>query len=100
MTLRDEFESAVREAIRKCYDIRYPPTTFEQMISETHPVEVGKKLILAKDLQSGLRKLSKLGHLELSIESIMLQSRFSSLFNKQVKDLAKWRLDNVAEDPL
>ena len=65
------------------------------MIEREHPVEVGKKLVLSGDLQHGIRELGKLGHLELTIESIMLEDEFQGLFSPQELDAARFRLEDV-----
>lgn len=95
MSLRDEFDAQVRSAIGRCYDLGYTPTRFEQMIEAAHPVEVAKQLVVSGEFQHGIRELTKLGHQELTIEGIMLQDRFSSLFNRAELDAAAWRLANV-----
>ena len=96
MSLRDDFNSEVREAIRKCYEIGYMPTRFEQMIKQRHPVEVAKHLI-PNYPQYGFNKLVSLGRPELTIEAIMLKERFSSLFTEEELRAARWRLDNAGE---
>lgn len=95
MPLREQFESAIRAAIGASYELGYTPTRFEQMIEASHPVEVGKKLVLSGEMQHGIRELAKLGHLELTIESMMLEERFQPLFTQQELDVARWRLDQV-----
>lgn len=95
MTIRDEFEMATHAAINECFKFGYRPTYFIDMINKAHPVEVAKKLVLSGNEQAGFKKLVKMGKSELTIESIMLQSKFNSLFSKQELDAAKWRLGNV-----
>ncbi|MGQ2966372.1 hypothetical protein [Methylophilus sp.] len=95
MTLRDEFLAEIKSAVSKCYELGYAPTRFEQMIESNHPVEVAKKFVLSGEFQYGFKELNKLGKPELTIESIMLQPKFSSLFTFFELDAAKWRLANV-----
>ena len=95
MSLRDTFKADVMAAIERCYDIGYSPNIFKRMIEAQHPVEVGKKLVLSGEFQYGIKELSKLGHLELTIEHIMLDPKYRELFNREHLDAAKWRLDNV-----
>jgi hypothetical protein len=97
MSLRDEFDAAVRSATERCLDIGYHPNIFRQMIERQHPVEVGKRLVLSGELQHGIRELAKLNHLELTIESIMLQPEFGELFSSQELDAARWRLQHVRQ---
>ena len=95
MDLRDKFKAAVLSAVERCYDIGYSPNILKQMIEREHPVEVAKKLVVSGDLQYGIRELGKLGHLELSIENIMLEDEFEYLFTPQERDAARFRLDDV-----
>jgi hypothetical protein len=95
MSLRDEFEAEVRSAIGKCYELGYVPTRFEQMIESAHPVEVAKQLVVSGEFQHGIRELTKLGHQDLTIESLMQQERFSPLFTNAEVQAAVWRLANV-----
>ena len=95
MSLRDQFEAEVRSAIGKCYDLGYVPSRFEQMIESAHPVEVAKKLVVSGEFQHGIRELTRLGHQELTIEGIMQQEQFSSLFTNAEVQAAAWRLANV-----
>lgn len=94
MSIREEFTAEILSAIGRSKDLGYNPTIFQQMISRNHPVEVGKKLVISGEWQQGIKEMAKLGHLELTIESIMLQERFSSLFTLE-ELAAQWRLDNV-----
>lgn len=95
MQLRDEFKAEIQSAVRQCYELGYAPTRFEQMIENSHPVEVAKKFIISGEFQDGFKKLNNMGKAELTIESIMLQSKFSSLFSSQELEAARWRLNNV-----
>ena len=95
MSIRDRFKADVIAATEKCYDIGYSPNIFKQMIEAQHPVEVGKKLVLSGEFQHGIKELAKLGHLELTIESIMLDPKYEELFSKEHLEAARWRLDNV-----
>ena len=95
MSIRDDFDAHVRSSIGHCYDIGYTPTRFEQMINASHPVEVGKQLVISGDFQHGICELAKLGRLELTIESLMLQTQFSGLFTQEELSAAAWRLNNV-----
>lgn len=95
MTSREKFKAVVIAATERCYDFGYPPNIFRQMIASQHPVEVGKKLVLSGELQHGIRELAKLGHLEFTIESIMLQPEFEEPFTKQELEAAQWRLNDV-----
>lgn len=98
MDLRDQFKAKVISATEHCYVIGYSPNIFKQMIEANHPVEVGKKLVTSGELQHGIKELAKLDHLELTIESLMLEPQFKELFSAQELAAAKWRLDDVRKN--
>jgi hypothetical protein len=95
MGLREEFWAAVRSAVVQCYGLGYAPSRFEKMIESSHPVEVAKRLVISGDFQHGIRELTKLGRKDLTIESLMLEERFSPLFTNAERKAAAWRLANV-----
>lgn len=94
--LGGEFADRLREAIDQCRAIGYNPSRFEQMLnSTTSAVSLARKLVVSSELQDGLKRIAKLGKLELSMESIMLEEQFKPLFSDQLREAAKWRLDTV-----
>ena len=95
MNSRDKFYAAVSSAIEQAKDLGYNPTRFEEMIRNSHPVEVGKKLVVSGDFQLGIVGMAKLNRKDLTIESIMLLPEFSNLFTTDELAAAQWRLDNV-----
>jgi hypothetical protein len=94
--LSGEFADRLREAIDLCRGLGYSPSRFEQMLSSSgSAVSLARKLVISSELQDGLKRIAKLGRLELSMESIMLEEKFKPLFPDQVLEAAKWRLDSV-----
>ena len=94
--LSGEFADRLREAIDLCRGLGYSPVRFEQMLnSSPSAVSLAKKLVVSAELQDGLKRIAKLGRLELSMESIMLEEKFKPLFPDQLLEAAKWRLDAV-----
>lgn len=94
--LSGEFASRLREAIDLCRELGYSPSRFEQMLnSSPSAVTLAKKLAVSSEIQDGLKRIAKLGRLELSMESIMLEEKFKALFSDQVLQAAQWRLDTV-----
>lgn len=94
--LSGEFADRLREAIVLCRGLGYSPSRFEQMLnSSPSAVSLAKKLVVSSDLQDGLKRIAKLGRLELSMESIMLEEKFKPLFPDPVLQAARWRLDEV-----
>lgn len=96
MSIRDEFAAAILAAIKESKELGYNPTRFIEMIEQSHPVEIGKKLVVSGDLQSGIIQMAKMNRKDLTIESIMLKPEFSALFTSAELKAAQWRLDNVS----
>lgn len=94
-TLEQEFSAALRSAIRECYKLGYMPTRFEQMLDAADAVKVAKRLVTSGELQDGLKRIKRLGRLDLSMEQIMLEKRFSPLFTAQELQAAEWRLSQL-----
>ncbi|MCE2027446.1 hypothetical protein [Sessilibacter corallicola] len=95
MSLRDEFLSEIKSAVRQCYELGYAPTRFEKMITESHPVEVAKSFVVSGEFQYGFKELNKMGRPELTVEGIMSQDKYKTLFTPDELAAAKWRLKNV-----
>ncbi|SRR6266568_1257889 len=93
--IEEDFEVRIRAALRECHQLGYHPHDFEGMLSTASAARVAEKLVTSGELQVGLKRLAQMGRLDLSVESIMLESQFKPLFNIQLRDAARWRLDQV-----
>ena len=89
------FSRRVWEAIKESKELGYHPTYFIQMLENSDPVSVAKMLVKSGEIQEGLKRLSELGRCDLSIESIMLETEFDTLFSQEEKKAAKWRLSQL-----
>lgn len=92
MAINDDFKAEVESAIRQCCDLGYNPTRFQQMIHDQHPVTVAKRLVTSSEFQHGFKELNKMGRPELTVEGIMVQEKYKSLFTRSEIEAAKWRL--------
>lgn len=93
--LRQHFFNAINRSIEESKNLGYEPTIFLQMIQNKHPVEVVKRLVISGDMQTGFTNLIQLGRPELTIESILLEERFTTLFTNQEREAARWRLNQA-----
>jgi hypothetical protein len=93
--LSDQFAARIKDALAQCYALGYTPHRFEQMLKENGGVGLARKLVISGELQDGLISLKKLGRLDLSVEHIMLDAAFVSLFTKAERDAASWRLQQL-----
>lgn len=93
--VRAAFAEAISEAIRECHEFGYHPTKWEAMNRAQHPVEASIKLVQSPEFQDGFRKLLREGREHLTVEAIMLRPEFASLFNSQLLQAARWRLQSA-----
>jgi hypothetical protein len=93
--LEAEFEQRLYDAIRESISLGYSPARIETMLKNYGGVKLAKRLVVSGEIQSGIKTIKAMGHPELSIESIMLEPKFSSLFSEGERAAAQWRLDNA-----
>ena len=89
MNLEQELAIRFRDSILQSRLFGYTPSLFEKMLNEYGAVEVVKKLIKSSDQQSGFRRLVNEGRLDLTMEKIMLEKQFASLFTKDELEAAE-----------
>jgi hypothetical protein len=95
MSLENDFDQRLRDSIRATIALGYNPTGFTGLLDSYGGGGVAKRLVAPGDLQDGLKKIVAMGHPELPMESIMLESQFATLFSKGELAAARWRLDQV-----
>lgn len=93
--LEQSFDARVRAALLECHRLGYHPHDFEGMLASSTAVKLAERLVTSGELQTGLKRLAQMGHLNLSVEAIMLEPEFEALFKSPVRDAARWRLDQV-----
>jgi hypothetical protein len=92
-----DLDSWIDESIRVAKERGYIPTTFIGMRNRHGTKEAMRRLVLSGDIQSGFRKLRKLGLIEWSVEAGVC--RFPDDFpNKEVRDAAAWRLEQARSE--
>lgn len=90
--LAQEFSARVHAALLECHRLKYNPARFEQMLQTSDAVSLAKRLITSGELQDGLNTLKTLGRLDLSLEKMVLEPQFASLFTVQERAAADWQL--------
>jgi hypothetical protein len=68
---------------------------FHQMINEFGAIETAKRLLSTREIQTGLMKLWELHALDKSMEALVIQKKFSSLFCKDQLEEARRKLDEL-----
>ncbi|VWD38403.1 hypothetical protein BCO71033_04420 [Burkholderia contaminans] len=94
-TLSDQFTTRINDALAQCYALGYTPHRFEQMLRTYGGVGAARRLVVSSEIHEGLKSLKDLGRLDLSVEHIMLDPIFASLFTKSEKEASAWRLTQV-----
>lgn len=90
--LEQEFEQELVRTYKIAAQHGYHATYFMQMLAEKGGVGTAEHLLGDDKVQSGLFRLKEEGLLHLSVESLVLNPRFSELFLSKHKRAAKERL--------
>jgi hypothetical protein len=86
-----ELREALLEIYRKCNALGYRPTGMLDLMSEYGAIGAVKRLI-ANPISDGFVKLALLGRLDLAVESLALQERWSGPFNDAELAVCRKRL--------
>lgn len=73
--------------------IGYRASRFLRMVTDHGGLEAAKRLLRAPKEQSGLTQLWELRRLDLSVEALVLQERWDTLFSDEERQKARDRLD-------
>ena len=95
MNLEDELTSTLRGTYEAARARGYVATYFIRMLEEHGGLETAKRLLAVSESQTGLYKLWELHLLNESMEAIVLQERFQSLFTQTEINEARRRLDEL-----
>lgn len=90
----EDFDKAMIQVyVRAKKEAKYNATFFLQMVQDRGGVQTAKDLLQTReDVQSGLVKLWELGRLDLSVEYLVLQPEWKSLFTDEELRVARQRL--------
>jgi 5-methylcytosine-specific restriction protein A len=95
MTLEDQFTIALEEAYRRTgEEVGYWATRFIRAVRSNGGVDQARKMLKprTKSQRAGLDALLNANRPDLTLESIVLESRFKKLFSKSERAIAKQRL--------
>lgn len=95
MSLEAEFTQALEGTVEAAKARNYIPTYFMQMLGELGGVETAKRLLAKSEPQTGLYELWRLGLLKDSMEAVVLQGKFRSLFTPEEIAEARRRLEEL-----
>lgn len=94
MSLENEFHHAMI-GVADYANLHQFGIRFRQMIDEFGAKETAKRLLAAREIQTGLMRLWELHCLNKSMEALVIQERFRSLFTKAEYDEAHRRLEEL-----
>lgn len=86
-----DFKEQLWATYRECDALGYKPTGMLEMMQRLGAIATAKQL-LAKPPSEGFSRLAELGRLDLAIESIALEPRWSALFSEAELKIARRRL--------
>jgi hypothetical protein len=100
MEIEKLFEQEVLEGCRELSKKHhYTPTYFLQMVQERGAVRTTKDLLASKEPSEGLNTLWHLGKLDMSVEAMVLDTRYESLFTEEERRIARKRLADLDYQP-
>ncbi len=92
--LEDEFHQAMVSIYHAAAELGYRPTYFLRMVNEHGGLAAVKRLLSAAESQEGLTKLWELGRLDISVEALVLEEPWESLFSDDERRKARERLES------
>ena len=78
--LEEQFHRAMIGVYENAKDHDYYATYFKRMIDEYGGIQAAKRLLAKQEIQEGLMKLWRMKLLNQSMEALVIQERFKSLF--------------------
>lgn len=91
--IEHQFHVEMEGSYRAAVEIGYHATRFWGMVSDHGALEAAKRLLREPEEQSGLMRLWELGRLDLSVEALVLQEPWNTLFSDDERQKARDRLD-------
>ena len=95
MESEGEFHGAMLGVYGQARALGYNATRFLQMVDELGGLQAAKHLLAKPGVQSGLAWLWEHGRLDISMEALVLQERFRSLFTEPEQAEAHRRLEEL-----
>lgn len=88
-----EFDIATMDVYRRAkYEAGYTATRYFNMLQEHKGLETAKILLHTPCVSDGFTALWERGRLDLTVEALILQKKWHSLFSDQEREIAQKRL--------
>ena len=98
MILEDRFHQEMLRIYAEAKEFGYLPNYFLRMVLDQGGLPAAKRLLSGNELSDGFVRLWEEGHLDLSVEALVLQDPWSSLFTHKELAKARRRLVGVGYD--
>ncbi len=99
MGIERRFHQEMLRIYREAAEFGYYPSYFLQMVIDQGGVSAAKQLLNSNKPQSGFARLWEEGRLDLSVEALVLQEPWASLFTDSELTEARIRLEALGYDP-
>ncbi len=99
MDLKQQFHQDLIRTYLVAKKKGYNATYFMRMVDDLGGVTAAKRLLRDNQVQEGLFHLAQLKLLRVSVENIVLNPKYDSLFSKSEKDAARARLAELGFEP-
>ena len=90
--LQRNFENRVNQSVKQMLKLGYKSTIFETMRQEHGTIDAIKRLVVDKKISEGFKFLWEHKRLDLSVENIILEPEWNSLFSDSERTAAKNKL--------
>ena len=98
--VRAAFERAMKDVyVRAKSEANYTASYFLTMLSTYGGLGTAQKLLASTDVSAGFAALYERGRLDLTVEAVVVQPQFASLFSDEEVETAQQRLDQLGYRP-
>ena len=96
LDVRAEFERAMKDVyLRAKSEANYTASYFIGMLSSYGGLGTAQRLLASTEVSSGFAALYERDRLDLTVEALVIQPKFASLFTDEELDIARQRLDQL-----
>jgi len=91
--IESEFDTAMMDICQRAKEAGYNATRYLQMLNEHRGLRTAQILLHALNVSDGYTALWELQRLDLTVEALILQKKWHSLFSDEERDIARSRLE-------
>lgn len=96
LDVRAEFERAMKDVyVRAKSEANYTASYFIGMLSSYGGLGTAQRLLASTEVSSGFAAMYERDRLDLTVEALVIQPKFASLFTDEELDIARQRLDQL-----